>query len=100
MLFRSQRLKAVYPEFSCEQSVIQFERKLGANSLAFLFSKRADGVYTKEIYQKFYQESKRGSLYKMVALIILSFNPRFCQKIRTIKRYVKSLNKVSFMELS
>jgi glycosyltransferase involved in cell wall biosynthesis len=83
------RLNFIYSENSCNIAYQQFEKKLGVNSLSFLFSKRADGVYTKEVYQKFYKDSKRGWLYHLVALMILCLSPKICRVIRLFRRKIK-----------
>jgi glycosyltransferase involved in cell wall biosynthesis len=94
-----QRLKTVYPKNICNQAIKQFEKKLGANSLSFLLSKRADSVYTKEIYEKFYMRSDRGCCYKIFALIIANLAPKFCAKMRSLKRIIKSFKYIHINDL-
>jgi glycosyltransferase involved in cell wall biosynthesis len=84
-----QKLKAIYPNDSCDRACQQFERKLGAHSLSFLFSKRSEGIYTKESYDKFYKNSSRGNLYNLAALFILTLSPDICKKITIFKRKIQ-----------
>ncbi len=85
------RLSSVYPKSSCDRACQQFEEKLGANSLSFLFLKRADGVYTKDIYNRFYKQSNKGYYYHIVALFIAFLSPAFCHKINKLKRKIQSV---------
>jgi abequosyltransferase len=85
------RLSSVYPQISCDQACQQFEQKIGVNSLYFLFSKRADGVYTKDIYNRFYKQSKRGYHYHLIALFIAFLSPKTCQRINTLRRKIQSI---------
>jgi glycosyltransferase involved in cell wall biosynthesis len=85
------KLEAIYPKHSCDRASLQFEKKLGANSLSFLFSKRAEGIYTKEAYEKFYKNSNKSTLYHSIALFILVLSPDFCKKVQFLKRKIQPL---------
>jgi glycosyltransferase involved in cell wall biosynthesis len=94
-----QKLKSIYPNDSCDRACQQFDNKLGANSLSFLFSKRSEGIYTKEAYNKFYKNSPRGVLYHLIALFILILDPDFCKEVSIFKRKIqKSLRKKSYQK--
>jgi len=68
-------LEPIYGAEACAASTASFERNHGLNTLRFLMAKRADRIYTLDIYRKFIQGSEQGRLHKWAANLIARMPP-------------------------
>ena len=83
-------LEPIYGKEACDASAASFEHNHGLNTLRFMMAKRADRLYTLEIYRKFIQGSQQRRMHKLAAHLIARLGP---QPFRILRNLLFSVRK-------
>ena len=69
------RLEPIYGAQACRDCIAAFDRLHGIGTLRFMMAKRADGIYTLEIYRRFVKGGDGGRLFKWAARLVALLPP-------------------------
>lgn len=83
------RLEPLYGEAACHDCIEAFDRLHGISTLRFMMAKRADSIYTLEIYRRFVKDSDRSPLNKCAAHLVARMPPQIFQCLHSLLFFVR-----------